>query len=120
LLATGIGLLFGVPGAYILARQDFFGKNIVEGLINIPIVVPHTAAGVALLYLFSQRAIFGRFASIFGLSISSEVAGIVVAMLFVNLPFLIHSAADGFRKVNIRLEEKARILGASPWQVFFK
>jgi molybdate/tungstate transport system permease protein len=119
-LATGIGLLFGVPGAYILARQDFFGKNIVKGLIDIPIVVPHTAAGVALLYLFSQKAILGRFASCFGLSFSGEVAGIVVAMLFVSLPFLIHSAADGFCKVNIRLEEKARILGASSWQVFFK
>jgi molybdate/tungstate transport system permease protein len=118
LIATLIGFLFGIPLAYFLARHDFAGKRLVEGLIDVPIVVPHTAAGIALLFVFGRRFAIGRAFEQIGISFVDSTAGIVIAMLFVSVPFLIDSAKEGFRKVDVRIEKVARTLGASPWQVF--
>jgi molybdate/tungstate transport system permease protein len=95
LITTVVGFLLGVPLAFILARHNFPLKGVLEGLIDLPIVVPHTAAGIALLFVFGRNY-----------------------LLFVSVPFLINSAKDGFRKVDVRLENVARTLGASPWQAF--
>jgi molybdate/tungstate transport system permease protein len=118
LLAATVGFLLGVPLAYILARYSFPGKNIIEGLIDLPIVVPHSAAGIALLFVFGNNFLMGRLFSKAGIFFVDSIAGIVIAMLFVSVPFLINSARDGFKKVDVRLENAARSLGASPWQVF--
>jgi len=120
LIATAIGFILGVPLAYLLARAEFPGKNLVEGLVDIPIVVPHIAAGIALLFVFGRSFLVGRAFSFVGIDFLDSIAGIVVAMLFVSIPFLINSAKEGFRKVDVRLEKVARSLGASPWQTFFK
>jgi molybdate/tungstate transport system permease protein len=120
LISTLIGFLFGVPLAYLLARTDFKGKKLVEGLIDVPIVVPHTAAGIALLFVFGRNTALGEFFSFFGIKFVDSIAGIVIAMLFVSIPFLIDSAKEGFKKVDVRLEKVARTLGASPWQAFFR
>jgi len=120
LIATVIGFILGVPLAYLLARADFPGKNLVEGLVDIPIVVPHIATGIALLFVFGRSFLVGRAFHFIGIDFLDSIAGIVVAMLFVSIPFLINSAKEGFRKVDVRLEKVARSLGASPWQAFFK
>jgi molybdate/tungstate transport system permease protein len=120
LIATGVGFVLGVPLAYLLARHEFRGKRIVEGLIDVPIVVPHTAAGIALLFVFGRNFLAGRAFDAVGIRFVDSTAGIVVAMLFVSIPFLIDSAKEGFKKVDVRLEKVARTLGASPWQTFFK
>jgi molybdate/tungstate transport system permease protein len=120
LIATFIGFLFGIPLAYFLARHDFAGKRLVEGLIDVPIVVPHTAAGIALLFVFGRKFAIGRAFEQIGISFVDSTAGIVIAMLFVSVPFLIDSAKEGFRKVDVRIEKVARTLGASPWQVFVR
>jgi molybdate/tungstate transport system permease protein len=120
LIATLVGFLLGIPLAYFLARHDFPGKKLVEGLIDVPIVVPHTAAGIALLFVFGRSFAVGKAFQAIGISFIDSVAGIVIAMLFVSIPFLIDSAKEGFKKVNVRLEKVARTLGASPWQVFLK
>jgi len=120
LIATVVGLVFGVPLAYFLARHDFRGKRFVEALIDIPIVMPHTAAGIALLFVFGQKFLVGRAFHAIGIDFVLSVPGIVIAMLFVSVPFLIDSAKDGFGKVDQRLENVARTLGASPWQAFFR
>jgi molybdate/tungstate transport system permease protein len=118
LIATIVGFVFGVPLAYFLARHEFFGKKLVEGLIDVPIVIPHTAAGIALLFVFGRSFAVGRIFDNIGISFVDSTAGIIIAMLFVSVPFLIDSAKEGFRKVDVRLERVARTLGASPWQVF--
>ncbi len=118
LIATIVGFIFGIPLAYFLARHEFFGKKLVEGLINVPIVIPHTAAGIALLFVFGRSFAVGRAFGSIGISFVDSTAGIVIAMLFVSVPFLIDSAKEGFKKVDVRLERVARTLGASPWQVF--
>ena len=120
LIATIIGFLLGVPLAYFLARVNFHGKRLVEGLIDVPIVVPHTAAGIALLFVFGRQFAMGKVFSFFGIEVLDSRVGIVIAMLFVSIPFLIDSAKAGFQKVDVRLEKVARTLGASPWQAFFK
>ena len=120
LIATLVGFLLGIPLAYLLARHDFPGKRLVEGLIDVPIVVPHTAAGIALLFVFGRKFLLGQAFETVGITFVDSIAGIVIAMLFVSIPFLIDSAKEGFKKVDVRLEKVARTLGASPWQAFFR
>jgi molybdate/tungstate transport system permease protein len=120
LISTAIGCLLGIPLAYLLARYDFRGKRIIEGLIDIPIVVPHTAAGIALLFVFGRSFLVGKAFGSLGISFVDSLAGIVIAMLFVSVPFLIDSAKEGFSKVDPRLEKVSRNLGASGWQTFLK
>ena len=74
----------GVPLAYLLARREFPGKRVVEALIDLPIVFPHTAAGVALLMVWGHDGAFGRTFARIGLTFTDSVAGIVVAMMFVR------------------------------------
>ncbi|PKP38370.1 MAG: molybdenum ABC transporter permease [Bacteroidetes bacterium HGW-Bacteroidetes-15] len=116
-LATVIAFIFGVPLAYLLARKDFFGKGFVEGIIDVPIVVPHTVAGIALLTVFGVHGLIGQFSFI---KFVDAIPGIVVAMLFVSVPFMINSAREGFENIDPKLEHVARTLGASHWQSFLK
>ncbi|HUO03790.1 MAG TPA: ABC transporter permease [Candidatus Binataceae bacterium] len=117
--ATAIGVALGLPLAYLLARHEFRGKAIVEGLIDLPIVVPHPIAGIALLFVFGRGFFAGRVFSLMGVQFAGAVPGIIIAMIFVSAPFLINAARDGFRAVDPRLEGVARTLGRGPWAAFF-
>jgi len=101
-----------------MAQKDFRGKAIVQGLIDIPIVLPHSAAGIAVLGLISRDSALGRFAELLGINLVGSPFAIGVAMAFVSVPFLINAARDGFLAVPERLEQAARSLGASPFKVF--
>ncbi|MBN1629966.1 MAG: ABC transporter permease, partial [Thermoleophilia bacterium] len=116
--ATVVALVLGVPLAYLLARREFPGKNIVEGIIDLPIIIPHTAAGVALIMVFGRRGLLGEPLAQAGLFFTENFAGIVVAMLFVSLPLLVDTARETFALVDRRLEGVARTLGATPWSAF--
>lgn len=116
--ATLLALLTGVPLAYLLARREFPGKRWVEGVVNLPIVVPHTAAGIALLTVFGRNGVAGRALAPLGIGFTDEMAGIVVGMLFVGLPFLVGGARQAFEGVDAELEQMAASDGASPWQAF--
>ncbi|MFH1731141.1 MAG: ABC transporter permease [Planctomycetota bacterium] len=107
-----------IPFAYVLARKDFPLKRLVTAIIDIPVVIPHSAAGIAVLGVISRHSLAGRIAGKFGLSFVSGPAGIMAAMAFVSLPFLINAARDGFLAVPERLEKAALNLGASPRRVF--
>jgi len=117
-LATMLALLTGVPLAYLLARYEFPGKRWVAGLVNLPVVVPHTAAGIALLMVFGRQGWIGRMTAPLGLRFTDSLPGIVVGMLFVSLPFLVNSAREAFALVDPELERMAETQGASPWQAF--
>jgi molybdate/tungstate transport system permease protein len=92
----------------------------VEGVIDVPIVIPHSAAGIALLMVFGREFFLGRAFDSIGIRFTGSVAGIVIAMLFVSVPFLIDAAREGFESVDPRLEKVARTLGATHWQTFWK
>lgn len=117
-LATGIGVFGGVPLAYTLARRRFRGKRLVEAVVNLPIVIPHTAAGVALLLVFGRSGMMGELFQPLGLTFTDTVAGIVVAMLFVSLPFLVNISREAFALVDNELELVALADGANSWQAF--
>ncbi len=119
LWATFFGLLFGVPLAYLLARHRFPGKRLVEGLVDLPVVIPHTAAGIALLSVFGRKFYGGKFFDFFGIEFVGAEPGIIIAMMFGSAPFLINAARDGFLSVDPRMEQVAQSLGASPWKTFW-
>jgi len=117
--ATLIFSLGAIPLAYILARKKFVLKRLVLGIINIPVIIPHSAAGIALLGVISRDSIPGKIAETLGFSFVNNPAGIIVAMAFVSLPYLLNAAVDGFMNVPERLEKVALTLGASRTRVFF-
>lgn len=108
-----------VPMAWLLARRNFPLKNIVQGIIDLPVVLPHTAAGIAILGFISRDGMLGKGADLLGLTLINNPAGIALAMAFVSIPFMINSARDGFAAVPERLEKAALLLGASRSRVFF-
>lgn len=117
-LATLIAALFGLPLAYLLARRNFPGRRFVQGLIELPVVVPHPVAGIALLLFLGRRSEVGGALANLGLEFVSHVPGIVAAMLFVSAPILVSSAREAFRGVDPQLERVARTLGDSAWGAF--
>jgi molybdate/tungstate transport system permease protein len=117
--ATGLALLTGVPLAYLLARRQFRGRRMVEALVNLPIVIPHTAAGVALLLVFGRRGLLGQWLTPLGVAFTDNFGGIVVGMLFVSLPFLVNMSRESFALVDDELERVATIDGATAWGAFW-
>ncbi|NLG27631.1 MAG: ABC transporter permease [Chloroflexi bacterium] len=115
-IATLLGLLGGVPLAWALARGRLPGKRLIEGLLGIPIIIPHTSTGVALLLTYGARGPLGKPLSQLGLFFTDRLSGVVVAMLFVSVPFLVNAARDAFAAIDADLAEAAQCDGASPWQ----
>jgi molybdate/tungstate transport system permease protein len=119
MLATLLASLSAVPFAWLLARKDFPLKKLVNGVIDLPIVIPHSAAGIALLGILAPGTPAGSVGERLGVTFVGGIAGIVAAMAFVSIPFLVNAARDGFEAVPERLEQAALNLGASPPRVFF-
>ena len=118
-VSTIVFAIAAIPLSYILAKKDFYAKRFVLGIIDLPIVIPHSAAGIAILGFISRDSVVGRIAESFGLNLVGNPAGIAIAMAFVSIPYLITAARDGFVSVPKRLEDAALNLGASPVRVFF-
>ena len=119
MMATLFFAVAAIPLSYLLARKEFRFKKLILGIIDIPIVIPHSAAGIAILGFISRDTLLGKTASMVGIDFVGHPAGIAMAMAFVSVPFLINAARDGFASVPIRLEQAALNLGASPARVFF-
>ncbi len=118
-VATLVFAIAAIPFSYILARKDFPLKKLVAGIIDIPIVIPHSAAGIAVLGFIARDSVLGSMADKIGLNFVGHPLGIGMAMAFVSIPFLINAARDGFELVPERLEKAAMNLGASHIRVFF-
>ncbi len=118
--ATVAGVLLGIPCAYVLARSDFWAKGIIEALVDIPVMIPHSAAGIALLSVYGSRFFLGRFFSLFGVKFVDTAYGVVLGMFFVSFSYLVNSSKEGFKKVDRRLEYVAMNLGASRTEAFFR
>ncbi len=120
-LSATLAALAGVPLAYALARTDFPGKSVTAALIDLPLAVPHTVAGIALLMVFGRQGVLGEpLQALVGLKFWGTLAGIVVAMLFVSAPYTVNAARIGFAAVDPRLEKIARTLGLNPWRTFWR
>nr|MCK4906407.1 ABC transporter permease [Spirochaetota bacterium] len=108
-----------IPFSYLMARKDFPFKSIILAIIDIPVIIPHSAAGIAILGVLAPNSFIGKFAAKLGISFIGNPIGIMIAMAFVSIPFLINSAKNGFEAVPERLEKAALSLGASRSRVFF-
>lgn len=117
-ITTIISFFLGIPLAYYLARHEFKLKNLIESLVDIPMVIPHTVAGICLLTVLSPRSPFGQFLRKNNIEALGTEVGIVVAMLFVSMPLLVDSARDAFKWVPVRMENVSRSLGATQMQTF--
>lgn len=119
IVATLVFGILSIPLAYFLARKNFYLKSLVLAIIDLPVVIPHSAAGIALLGVINRDSLVGKAASYVGIDFVSNPAGIVLAMAFVSLPFFINSARDGFAGVPVRFEKIAASMGASSLKIFF-
>jgi molybdate/tungstate transport system permease protein len=119
-LATVVVSLWGIPLAYGLARVNFPGKRWVESLVDVPILVPQSVAGVALILLLGPGSVLGGALDALHLPISGSMAGVIIAQVFVASPFLVKSSMTAFESVPLRLELASRSLGASPAATFWR
>ncbi|MCW4015062.1 MAG: ABC transporter permease [Candidatus Bathyarchaeota archaeon] len=117
-LATVFMFILGIPFAYLFVRHSFLGKNILDSLIDIPILIPHNTAGIALLFVLRPDASIGAAFSMLGITFLDTVWGIVIAMAFVSAPFMIRSAQEAFLSIDPEMEKIGRSLGATRFKVF--
>ena len=118
--ATLVIVLLGTPTAYLLATRGFPGKRLVEVLVDLPMVLPPTVAGFALLMAFGRMGLAGRALSAFGLSLPFTTLGVVAAQVFMAAPFFIAAARAGFAGVDRRLIDAAATLRASEAFTFLR
>lgn len=114
--AALVNVLFGVLTAWVLVRYDFPGKRIVDALIDLPFALPTAVAGIALTTLYAENGWIGSLLSHAGIKVSFTPLGIVVALIFVSLPFVVRTVQPVMEEIDRELEEVAATLGASRLQ----
>ncbi len=118
LLSTTVLCILSIPLAYLLARKSFLGKQVVEGLIDIPLMIPHAVAGIMVLVAYGRRGVLGWLTSSLGVAVDDSFWGIVAVMMFVSAPIMVDTLKLGFKSIDESIELVARSLGGSLWTVF--
>jgi molybdate/tungstate transport system permease protein len=116
--ATLLGVLGGTPLAYLLARRAFRGRAVIAALIDLPLLIPHPVAGIALLLVLGRESAVGSALLHAGVRVAGSPVGIVCAMLFVSAPLYVSAAREAFARVDPRYEAVGRTLGDPAWRVF--
>jgi molybdate transport system permease protein len=117
--AVAVSVLLGLPLAFLLARVDFPGRNLVRALTTLPMVLPPVVGGVALLLAFGRRGLVGRWLDqALGITLPFTTAGAILAEAFVAMPFLVITCEAGLRAMDRRYEDAAATLGAGRWLTF--
>jgi len=118
-VATVVALPFGIAIAWLLARKDFWGKALLDGLVHLPLVLPPVVTGYLLLIAFGRRGLIGSFlADTFGIVFSFRWTGAALACGVMGFPLLVRAIRLSIEAVDTRLEEASRTLGANPFRVF--
>ncbi|HEY7970031.1 MAG TPA: ABC transporter permease [Candidatus Limnocylindrales bacterium] len=121
LITTAVSLVLTIaiatPVAHLLARRRFRGASFVEAIVDLPIVLPPSVAGLALLLTFGRRGVLGDELAAFGIAIPFTTVAVILAQMFVSMPFFIRAARAGFRGVDRETEDAARVDGAGERQV---
>ena len=119
-IAALINSVFGVIIAWVLVRYDFPGKAIMDGIIELPFALPTAVAGIALTHLTTTEGWVGAFFQKFGIKIAYTRLGIIVALVFIGIPFVVRAVQPVLEKIDIQYEEAANILGANSRQTMFR
>lgn len=122
LLTSSISVLIaiatGTPLAFVLARRKFAGKTFLELVIDLPIVLPPSVAGIALLIAFGRQGVFGGWLNAFGISLPFTTTAVVLAQTFVSAPLFVRAARIGFAQIDHQIVEAAYVEGSNEWQLF--
>lgn len=119
-IAAIINCIFGTILAWVLVKYDFPFKRFLDGLIELPFAIPTAVAGISLTALYSDKGFIGQFFAKFGIKIAYTKIGIVIAMIFIGIPFVVRTIQPVLEKMDSQYEEAARILGAGRIRTFFK
>ena len=119
-IAAVINVIFGVILAWTLVKYDFPGKRILDGFIELPFALPTAVAGITLSKMYSDTGIIGKPLAAIGIKVSYTHLGIIVALIFIGIPFVVRNVQPVLEKLDGQYEEAAYILGASPSKTFFK
>lgn len=119
-VAAAIDAVMGMIIAWVLVRYDFPGKAIMDGIIELPFALPTAVAGIALTHLTTTEGWVGAFFQKFGIKIAYTRLGIIVALVFIGIPFVVRAVQPVLEKIDIQYEEVANILGANSRQTMFR
>src|SRR3954471_9438176 len=119
-LAAAVNCVFGLLVTWVLVRYRFAGRRLLSALIDLPFALPTAVAGIALTALYADTGLIGRILEPAGISIAYKPAGVVVALIFIGLPFVVRTVEPVLAEVSSEMEEAALTLGASRLQTFFK
>ncbi|WP_337506603.1 sulfate ABC transporter permease subunit CysT [Megasphaera sp.] len=117
-LAALVNCVFGFILAWVLVRYDFFGKRLLNGVIELPFALPTAVAGITLSKLYFDTGFFGSFFASYGIQIAYTKIGLTIAMVFVGIPFVVRSIQPVLEKLDPTYEEAGSMLGASQFTIF--
>ena len=120
LAAALINCVFGVIVAWVLVRYDFPGKRLLDGCIELPFALPTAVAGITLSKLYSETGFLGKPLARLGIKVSYTHLGLVIALVFIGIPFVIRAVQPVLEKLDHQYEEASFMLGANRWQTFYK
>lgn len=120
LIAALINVVFGFIIAWVLARYDFFGKKIIDALVDLPFALPTAVAGISLAAIFAPNDWIGSLLEPLGIQLAYSPSGVVIALIFIGLPFVVRTVQPVLEEFESELEEASNSLGASWWQTFRK
>lgn len=119
-IAAIINCIFGVILAWVLVKYDFFGKRLLDGMLELPFALPTAVAGITLSKMYSDTGIVGKYFAKFGIKISYTHIGIIIALIFIGIPFVVRAVQPILEKLDNQYEEAAYILGADRKTTFWK
>ena len=120
LFAALVNLVFGLLVAWVLVRYKFPGKKIVDALVDLPFALPTAVAGISLTALLAGNGWLGQYLEPMGIKLAFTPAGVVIALIFIGLPFVVRTVQPVLEDAEKELEEAATSLGATRWQIFYK
>jgi len=118
LIAAALNVVLGGAVAWVLARYEFIGRTLFDAMVDLPLALPTSVAGITLAYLYSRNGPLGRFLDGLGWRVAFTPTGIILALTFVGLPLAVRTVQHVIREMETHPEEAARALGANPWQIF--
>ena len=117
-IAALINALFGLLVAWVLVRYPFPGKRIVDALVDLPFALPTAVAGISLTSVFAKTGWIGQYLEAWGIQVAFTPLGVIVALTFIGLPFVVRTVQPVLEDLDAEIEEAAASLGASRWQIF--